>query len=290
MLGSFVANGIRRSERTAAREGVVQRALARVGEANQAEAFHSEGVRLAAAISAPADVGVDLCDVKRILAVVFVALLVSVPGDGRGRSARHPDPVELRRPRQLRRRCRICATTTAVPVSRSSSTPPAWPFRRTRSGQGSGCSSTRPGSSASGRAPSTAASIQRSTRRRRSCQQQFPNDPTGAKGAYLTWGYGDTTDNLTAAAMWAVFHYYAQDAAGTRRAVNGEAPLIPSLDMVARASGRDGRPAAGDRVSTPRPRQFAGEWVIAATVDLAGQIDVTVFAGTQPVLGAPCRC
>ncbi|HSB88118.1 MAG TPA: hypothetical protein VLD86_17525, partial [Ilumatobacteraceae bacterium] len=48
--------------------------------------------------------------------------------------------------------------------------------------------------------------------------QSFPNDPTGTKSAYLTWRYGDTTDNLTAAGMWAVMHYYAQDGAGSRRA------------------------------------------------------------------------
>ena len=66
-----------------------------------------------------------------------------------------------------------------------------------------------------------------------------PQRPTGSKGAYLTWRYGDTTDNLTASAMWAVFHYYAQDSAGTRRAFNGAAPLIPSLGMIAGASGSD---------------------------------------------------
>ncbi|HZX53038.1 MAG TPA: hypothetical protein VFE86_00070, partial [Ilumatobacteraceae bacterium] len=116
-------------------------------------------------------------------------------------------------------------------------------------------------------------------------QQQFPNDPTGAKGAYLTWGYGDTTDNLTAAAMWAVFHYYAQDAAGTRRAVNGETPLIPSLDMVARASGRSDIQERAIELDA-EAAAFADEWVMAATVDVAGQITVTVFAGAQPVLGA----
>src|ERR1043165_3347553 len=67
--------------------------------------------------------------------------------------------------------------------------------------------------------------------------QSFPNDPTGAKGAYLTWRYGDTTDNLTAPAMWAVFHFYGQDSAGSRRASNPLAPLIPSLSMVSEASG-----------------------------------------------------
>lgn len=115
--------------------------------------------------------------------------------------------------------------------------------------------------------------------------QQFPNDPTGAKGAYLTWGYGDTTDNLTAAAMWAVLHYYAQDDAGTRRAANGAMALVPSLDMVAEASGRDDVQALAMALDA-EAALFAGTWTISATVDGVGQIEVRVFAGMQPVLGA----
>ena len=41
--------------------------------------------------------------------------------------------------------------------------------------------------------------------------QSLPLDPDGGKAAYLTWRYGDTTDDLIAAAVWAVLHYYAQD-------------------------------------------------------------------------------
>jgi hypothetical protein len=115
--------------------------------------------------------------------------------------------------------------------------------------------------------------------------QQFPNDPTGAKGAYLTWGYGDTSDNLTAAAMWAVFHYYAQDDAGTRRAANGAMALVPSLDMVAQASGRDDIQTLAIALDA-EAALFAGAWTISTTIDEAGQIEVGVFAGTQPVLGA----
>ena len=91
-------------------------------------------------------------------------------------------------------------------------------------------------------------------------------------------------DNLTAAAMWAVFHYYAQDSAGTRRAINGAAPLVPSLDhdrcrpVVATTS----RPLRSH--STPRPTQFAGEWTITATLGLDGQDRGRAStAGTQPV-------
>ena len=115
--------------------------------------------------------------------------------------------------------------------------------------------------------------------------QSFPNDPTGAKAAYLTWRYGDTTDNLTAAAMWAVLHYYAQDAAGTRRTSNGEAPLVPSLGMIARASGRTDIQQLAVSIDSEAAR-FAGEWAINATVDIAGNIEVTLTAAGQPVADA----
>ena len=115
--------------------------------------------------------------------------------------------------------------------------------------------------------------------------QTFPNDPTGAKAAYLTWRYGDTTDNLTAAAMWAVLHYYAQDAAGTRRTSNGEAPLVPSLGMIARASGRADIQALAVSIDAEAAR-FAGDWAIDATVDVAGNIEVALTAAGQPVADA----
>ncbi len=67
--------------------------------------------------------------------------------------------------------------------------------------------------------------------------QAFPNDPSGAKVAYLAWRYGDTTDNPTAAAMWAVMHYYAQDAAGSFLSVDRDAPLIASLERIAALTG-----------------------------------------------------
>ena len=115
--------------------------------------------------------------------------------------------------------------------------------------------------------------------------QLFPNDPTGAKGAYLTWRYGDTTDDMLAAGMWAVFHYYAQDGAGTRRSVNGAAPLIPALDMIARASGRDDLQTVAMALDAAATR-FAGPWNIAVAVGLDGAIDVAVMAGAEPVPSA----
>ncbi|MGZ4740037.1 MAG: hypothetical protein ACXVLM_12475 [Ilumatobacteraceae bacterium] len=115
--------------------------------------------------------------------------------------------------------------------------------------------------------------------------QSFPNDPTGAKSAYLTWRYGDTTDNLTAAAMWGVLHYYAQDAAGTRRASNPEAPLVPSLGMIARASGRDDIQALAIVIDAEAAR-LAGDWAISTTVDVAGNIEATLTAAGEPVADA----
>jgi LPXTG-motif cell wall-anchored protein len=115
--------------------------------------------------------------------------------------------------------------------------------------------------------------------------QYFPNDPTGAKAAYLTWRYGDTTDNLTAAAMWAVLHYYAQDAAGSMRTSNAEAPLVPSLGMIARASGRADIQALAVSIDA-EAAGFAGEWAIEATLDVAGNIAVTLTAADHPVADA----
>ena len=115
--------------------------------------------------------------------------------------------------------------------------------------------------------------------------QLFPNDPTGAKGAYLTWRYGDTTDDLMAAGMWAVFHYYAQDSAGTRRAVNGAAPLIPSLGMIVGASGRDDLQTVAIALDAEATR-FAGQWNITVTVGIDGAIDLGVVAGVEAVAGA----
>jgi LPXTG-motif cell wall-anchored protein len=115
--------------------------------------------------------------------------------------------------------------------------------------------------------------------------QLFPNDPTGAKGAYLTWRYGDTTDDLLAAGMWAVFHYYAQDSAGTRRAVNPIAPLIPSLGMIAGASGRDDIQTVATALDAEATR-FVGDWAIAISLGIDGAIDLAVTGGVEPVAGA----
>lgn len=116
--------------------------------------------------------------------------------------------------------------------------------------------------------------------------QYFPNDPTGAKGAYLTWRYGDTTDNLTAAAMWAVFHYYAQDAAGTNRASNGTAPLVPSLDGIAADSGSAELQTRAQQLNHEAV-QFSGQWQLTVSLDIDGLVTASLMSGTAPVPDQP---
>jgi hypothetical protein len=117
-------------------------------------------------------------------------------------------------------------------------------------------------------------------------EQSFPNDPTGAKSAYLAFRYGDSTDDLTAAGLWAVMHYYAQDAAGARRAVEPDMPLVPSLDMVARASGREDIESMAIALDAEATR-LAGTWSLAVTADVTGHVEAHLTAGDQPVAGVP---
>lgn len=120
--------------------------------------------------------------------------------------------------------------------------------------------------------------------------QRFPNDPTGRKGAYLSWRYGSTTDDLTAAAVWAVFHYYAADAAGSNRSADPSAPLVPRLDRLAAMSGRSDLEALAVRLDA-EAATFAGEWALTVQVVRVseGEADVTVAlaAGAVPVPGHP---
>jgi hypothetical protein len=117
-------------------------------------------------------------------------------------------------------------------------------------------------------------------------EQAFPNDPTGALGAYLTWRYGDTTDALTAAAMWVVLHFYAQDAGGSSFADPGSAPLVPSLSRVAAASGRsDLQQRAVDLHA--EAQRFAGSWTLEASVTGDGAVTIAVRSGDEPVAGHP---
>lgn len=116
--------------------------------------------------------------------------------------------------------------------------------------------------------------------------QSFPKDPTGALSAYLAWKYGDTTDNLTAAALWAVFHYYAQDDAGPNRATIANDPLVPNLGGIEAASGR----------SDLQSRAFAlhheaeavtEEWLLDLALAVDGTATATLRSGSNPVPDQP---
>lgn len=109
----------------------------------------------------------------------------------------------------------------------------------------------------------------------------LPNDPGGARSAYLTWRYGDTRDDLTAAALWALFHFYAQDPAGSERAHDPEQPLVPSLDVLASASGVP----ALQELAVALDRE-AARYAAAFTLDLAAggsTVTATVRSGSEPV-------
>lgn len=112
--------------------------------------------------------------------------------------------------------------------------------------------------------------------------QTFPNDPSGSKGAYLTWRYGSTSDDVTAAGLWAVFHYYAQDAAGTNRAVDPTSPLVPSLDLVAAATGRADVAAMASALDAEAVR-FSDPVSIDVQITADGRGEADVMAGSSPV-------
>ena len=116
--------------------------------------------------------------------------------------------------------------------------------------------------------------------------QSFPNDPTGALGAYLAWRYGDSTDNLTAAALWVVFHFYAQDAAGPNRSMDDNAPLVPTLGSVAAASGRSDLQSLA--LALHHEAQAASElWTLTAAIAADGVATFTLLSGANPVPDQP---
>jgi len=120
----------------------------------------------------------------------------------------------------------------------------------------------------------------------REVSQAFPGDPTGQKGAYLAWRYGDTTDPLTAAAVWAVFHHYAQDPAGTNYSADPTAPLVPDLDGLAASTGRadlQSRALALDAEANA----YRNPWNLSVSARADGVVSVTLLAGTTPVPDRP---
>lgn len=116
--------------------------------------------------------------------------------------------------------------------------------------------------------------------------QSLPNDPTGALSSYLAWKYGDTTDGLTAAALWAVFHYYAQDDAGPNRSSNANDPLVPTLGSIEAASGRSDLQSRAFALHH-EAEAVAEEWTLALTVADDGTATATLSSGANPVPDQP---
>jgi LPXTG-motif cell wall-anchored protein len=116
--------------------------------------------------------------------------------------------------------------------------------------------------------------------------QPFPMDPTGARSAYLAWRYGATIDDLTAAAMWAVAHFYAQDAAGSNRAADPSSPLVPTLTMLADMSGRQDLQDRAIALDAEAVR-FSGPFTLDISVTDDGRGALHLRAGDAPVAGQP---
>ena len=113
----------------------------------------------------------------------------------------------------------------------------------------------------------------------------LPNDAGGRKSAYLAWRYRDTFDALTSAGLWAVFHFYAADAAGSNRSTKPSSPLVPSLGTLAAASGRADLQTRAQQLDA-EASVFTGEWRLQVAVDAAGLVRVSLSSGDTPVPNA----
>ena len=114
--------------------------------------------------------------------------------------------------------------------------------------------------------------------------QSLPKDPSGAKSAYLTWRYGATTDGLTAAGLWAVGHFYAQDAAGSNRALDPVSPLVVALTLVGEMSGRQDLEDVALALDEEAAR-LSMPFVLTVAVDVGGRGVAHVAAGDAGVGG-----
>ena len=218
-VGVLGGERVRRSERAATGEGVVQRALARVGEADQAEAFHTlreatAGIAACSAVAFSISRWVKHSTDRDENDSLDLARGDAVRGAGRGLSAAAKDRpipdgcvehtsfnggvdysgdyrygIRDRLPPQRRRPFAVSNVGGSVAVRRRG--------RRVPDGIVHVQSRHPPHDPRSSTPVATT----------------FPNDPTGRRRAYLTWKYGSTQDDLVAAGLWAVFHYYTQDTA-----------------------------------------------------------------------------
>jgi hypothetical protein len=114
----------------------------------------------------------------------------------------------------------------------------------------------------------------------------LPRDPDGRRAGYLLWRYGSTADDLTAAAVWAVMHYYARDAGGSKRSQPASAPLVPSLDMLAAATGRADLQERALALAAEADRLF-GLWTVDLTLAPDGTASLRLLAEATPVPAFP---
>jgi len=114
----------------------------------------------------------------------------------------------------------------------------------------------------------------------------LPRDPDGQRAGYLLWRYGDTGDDLTAAAVWAVMHYYARDPGGGKRSQPASAPLVPSLDTLAAATGRVDLQERALALAAEADRLF-GLWTVDLALAPDGTATVRLLAEATPVPAFP---
>lgn len=116
--------------------------------------------------------------------------------------------------------------------------------------------------------------------------QHFPLDVDGRRRAYLTWRHGDTTDHLTAAALWAVFHFYAQDSAGSSRSTNPDASLVPDLTQLTEMTGNQQLEDLAVALDA-EAAHLSGAPALTLTFAAGDIVAASVVAGSVPFSGVP---
>ena len=286
MFGILRGEGVRRGERAATGECVVQRALARVGETDQAEAFHSEELRLPGTISARPSPAVDLCDREensrpRVRGHRRGCRPVSAGADQLGAQipANCVAHTSFDGGADLLDDYRCAGIAIEFHTAGVAFSPvPIWAGQwlfvdeigQFRVGS---CTFNR-GIHPTIDAPSSLVA------------QSVPNDPTGAKGAYLTWRYGDTTDRS----------HGSSDVGGVPLLRRKTAPARGGRRMArCRSCHRSAwslKPAVRDDIQAlavqldAEADRLAGPWAISVALGTDGGIDVSAHGRRRAVAGA----
>ncbi len=119
--------------------------------------------------------------------------------------------------------------------------------------------------------------------RARRVSQQLPNDPGALRSGYLAWRYR-SANALTYAGLWALFHWYAQDAAGSNSSGDAGAPLVPSLNRIAEMGGRQDVEARAKELNAEAER-YATPWTLELGLAGDGAVVATIRSGERPVRG-----